>query len=272
MNDISRLGFGCVQLTAISSARAAQNLLSAVFDLGIRHFDTAPIYGQGYSEKIIGRFLKGRREKVSIATKFGLRPSTRPTLYPDIALPLNALRKRYRAPPEKSVRVPVDPHKASPVVTTRITKSDLQRDFSASCQAMSVDYIDLYLLHEHLPRSLDDDALQYLFWLKSSGQVGALGLAANGSNYLSLKPSNVTGWDVLQYEGGPAWPAHASLLRMFSEQTHNFHSCFKDVPRGNSEVFGSRLRSCLRENPSGRVIFGSTSLRHVLDNLSVIDS
>jgi aryl-alcohol dehydrogenase-like predicted oxidoreductase len=48
------------------------NLLAAMqtsLDSGISHFDTAADYGDGYSERIIGRFLKGRREAVFLATK-----------------------------------------------------------------------------------------------------------------------------------------------------------------------------------------------------------
>ena len=43
------------------------------FDLGINFFDTAPVYGFGHSEKLIGEALKPVRDKVIIATKCGLR-------------------------------------------------------------------------------------------------------------------------------------------------------------------------------------------------------
>lgn len=51
------------------------NLLAAMetaLDCGISHFDTAASYGDGYSERIVGRFLKGRREAVFLATKADL--------------------------------------------------------------------------------------------------------------------------------------------------------------------------------------------------------
>jgi len=40
-------------------------------DMGINFFDTAPAYGAGHSEKLLGRAIAGRRDKVVIATKFG---------------------------------------------------------------------------------------------------------------------------------------------------------------------------------------------------------
>lgn len=48
--------------------------LHAALDLGITLFDTADIYGCGHSERLLGQAIKGRRDRVVIATKFGLVP------------------------------------------------------------------------------------------------------------------------------------------------------------------------------------------------------
>lgn len=45
-----------------------------MFDLGVNIIDTAPAYGSGHSEEIVGQALKGYREKVMVSTKFGLDP------------------------------------------------------------------------------------------------------------------------------------------------------------------------------------------------------
>src|SRR5262245_36527115 len=87
-----RLGFGCVALTTLANPRTARRLLEGVFELGLLHFDTAPIYGQGYSERLLGDFLRDKRERVSVATKFGLAPGRPPRLPTGIALRLAALR------------------------------------------------------------------------------------------------------------------------------------------------------------------------------------
>jgi len=47
--------------------------IDAAFEHGVRLFDTAPIYGDGHSEEIVGKALVGKREKVLIATKWGLK-------------------------------------------------------------------------------------------------------------------------------------------------------------------------------------------------------
>jgi len=47
-------------------------VIDAALDAGITLFDTADIYGQGMSEDYIGRALEGRRDRVVLATKFGM--------------------------------------------------------------------------------------------------------------------------------------------------------------------------------------------------------
>ena len=74
MTDIasSSFGFGTAYLGRRHGLRDGSKLLSAAFDGGITHFDTAPMYGLGLAERILGRFLTGRRDAVTVATKVGL--------------------------------------------------------------------------------------------------------------------------------------------------------------------------------------------------------
>ena len=53
----SRVGFGTGGLLRIGSARRRQNTLAAALASGVTHFDTAPLYGFGESERALGRFL-----------------------------------------------------------------------------------------------------------------------------------------------------------------------------------------------------------------------
>src|SRR5271157_1777225 len=50
--------------------------IEASIDLGVNLIDTAPIYGFGLAEEIVGKAVKGKRDKVVIATKCGLRWNT----------------------------------------------------------------------------------------------------------------------------------------------------------------------------------------------------
>lgn len=68
------VGFGCMGLTGTYGTvdrDRSLDLLRCAFDLGVRHFDTADIYGHGENERIIAGALKGQRDQITIGTKFG---------------------------------------------------------------------------------------------------------------------------------------------------------------------------------------------------------
>jgi aryl-alcohol dehydrogenase-like predicted oxidoreductase len=76
--EVSRIGLGAMTMAgtytsegALDDAESIRTIHRAL-DLGVTHIDTAEIYGPFLSEEIVGRALKGRRDDVVIATKFGL--------------------------------------------------------------------------------------------------------------------------------------------------------------------------------------------------------
>ncbi|MGO1509171.1 MAG: aldo/keto reductase [Actinomycetales bacterium] len=75
--SVSRVGLGCNNLgrrgTVTEHQDGATALVHAAIDAGITFFDTANSYGPGVSETLLGEALKGRRDDVVVATKFGMK-------------------------------------------------------------------------------------------------------------------------------------------------------------------------------------------------------
>ena len=72
--DVLAIGLGCMSLSGTygpSDDKTAEALIQRAVDLGVDHFDSSDMYGWGQNEELLGRALKGRRDKVVIATKFG---------------------------------------------------------------------------------------------------------------------------------------------------------------------------------------------------------
>ncbi|HYZ22251.1 MAG TPA: aldo/keto reductase, partial [Rhodopila sp.] len=71
---VSAIGLGCMSLSGVYGAAddgASEDLIGHAIDRGIDHFDSSDMYGWGHNEQVLGRALKGRRDQVSVATKFG---------------------------------------------------------------------------------------------------------------------------------------------------------------------------------------------------------
>jgi len=71
--EVSLAGLGCNNFGWRIDAEGTAAVVTAAIESGINFFDTADIYGGGQSEEFLGRALKGRRDKVLIATKFGMK-------------------------------------------------------------------------------------------------------------------------------------------------------------------------------------------------------
>jgi aryl-alcohol dehydrogenase-like predicted oxidoreductase len=72
--EVSAVGLGCMSLSGVygtSDDEAGVRLIQRAVELGVDHFDSSDMYGWGQNEELLGRALKGRRNGVVIATKFG---------------------------------------------------------------------------------------------------------------------------------------------------------------------------------------------------------
>jgi aryl-alcohol dehydrogenase-like predicted oxidoreductase len=88
--SVSVVGMGCNQLGTICDQDLTTRIVSEAIDAGVNYFDTADEYGRDYSdpndvggwglsEKYLGQALKGRRDEVIIASKFGIPPPGDPS-------------------------------------------------------------------------------------------------------------------------------------------------------------------------------------------------
>ena len=72
--SVSAIGLGCMSLSGIygeADDPQSEDLIRHVIDTGVDLLDTADVYGSGHNETLVGRAIKGRRDRVVLATKFG---------------------------------------------------------------------------------------------------------------------------------------------------------------------------------------------------------
>src|ERR1700752_864886 len=137
------LGFGCVQLTTLPRQSQAVSILEHAFSLGITHFDVARAYGFGRAEGILAQFLRGRRERVTVTTKFGFQMPSGLAGNPRL---INAAKRLLGPFPALLRRA--QQRGSAMVKAGAFSPEAAVQSLEASLRALQTDYIDILLLHE----------------------------------------------------------------------------------------------------------------------------
>jgi aryl-alcohol dehydrogenase-like predicted oxidoreductase len=145
---ISALGLGCMGMSEFYGPTDEAESIATIhraLDLGITYLDTADVYGPFSNEVLVGGAIRGRRNQVFLATKFGILRSEDPN---------------YRGVSGRPEYV--------------------KRSFEASVKRLGVDVVDLYYQHRIDPNVPVEDTVGTMGRLVKEGKVRYLGLSEAG--------------------------------------------------------------------------------------------
>jgi D-threo-aldose 1-dehydrogenase len=275
--DIGKVGFGTPALLALETEHERQGLLAAALDAGITHFDTAPYYGYGEAEKILGRFITGRRDQVTITTKFGIAPPPLPGggsfagTVKKMVRQLGPLKRMLSRQAGKMVR------------RGAYTPEDARRSLEASLRALRTDHIDIFLLHEGGPDDCTPELLGFLEEQKARGVIERFGVGSEFSKVLGCSSLVPEFCQVLQFENSLLHPnrreitakpsnlliAHGGVGKSFKDLMQALaaddllcqqSSAALDADASQADVLAQAMLSwAAMDNPEGAVLVSSRS-------------
>ncbi|MGZ8580382.1 MAG: aldo/keto reductase [Actinomycetota bacterium] len=135
--EVSVVGLGCNNIGWRIDEERAREVVDAALHAGITLFDTADIYGDTEGEVFLSRALRGRRDRVVLATKFGKQ--------------------------------------GEPDLTGGASAAYVRRALDASLRRLGTDHIDLYQLHEARPETPISETLGVLDELVREGKIREIG-------------------------------------------------------------------------------------------------
>jgi len=182
--ETSALGFGCAGLFREPSRKIRVRLLETAYEVGIRHFDVAPMYGLGIAEQELGRVFRGRRDSVVIATKFGIEPTLAARQLARVQAPIRRLLRAIPTLRQQMISRAAGP--ASGTVGGLLYRSPCYDGASASASLeaslgeIGTDYVDLLLLHDPtLGAVSSDDVCAFLEGARDAGHIRTWGIAGD---------------------------------------------------------------------------------------------
>jgi aryl-alcohol dehydrogenase-like predicted oxidoreductase len=137
----------------------AVRAIQAAIDAGIDAIDTAPVYGCGHSEELVGRAIRGQRDRVKVLTKCSLRwDSTEGEYYFTIDAPAGGKVTVYKD----------------------VTAASIQYECEQSLRRLGIETIDLYQVHWPSESASAEETMSILNRLREQGKIREIGVSNYG--------------------------------------------------------------------------------------------
>lgn len=264
--ESSVLGFGCAPILGSISGDVGRKALETAMDSGINHLDIARSYGYGAAEDFVGKLISGKRDKLVIASKFGIKANWKAKLLGPIKPVVRMLRKRGTKQPDMKGVENNTSASVADVFHDRIelNSNEMITSLESSLRALKTDYLDYFFVHEPLDSlSNIDELLETAEKLKKAGKIRALGLAYMRDQQ-HLHEAYLHRFDILQFNNSPGSVGYSETLQTRGNESNII---FSPMRGGNTNLKpGQKLQQLFADFPKSVILCSMFNQKHILAN------
>ncbi|GAB3784597.1 hypothetical protein GCM10028818_44570 [Spirosoma horti] len=268
----SALGFGCAPILGSVDKVKAQRALDCALDCGITHLDLARSYGYGEAEEFVGKRIKGRRDQLILASKFGIQANWKAALMrpvkPLVRLVLDNWRRQ-----SLPGNIPLTLTKPAAMADrfhdrTPLRATSMRQSLEKSLRALHTDYLDYFFIHEPQEGLVYFDELALMAeQLKKEGKIRAWGLAYFRSQE-SIHKAYLSKFDVLQFDNSPGSSGYDQVV---SERGSRANILFSPLSGGTKTMTPSeKLNKLFEDFPNSVVLCSMFNQQHLRNNTELI--
>jgi aryl-alcohol dehydrogenase-like predicted oxidoreductase len=221
----SEIGMGCASLGSRVGRREGLNALARAWDAGITWFDVAPSYGDAEAEAVLGEFVRGKRDKLRICTKVGIRPARTPLL-------MRAAKPMVRVIVDSVPMVRKYVARARPMAKNLpITAELISTSIDESLRRLRTDHVEVLALHGADENEvIRDEILAALERIVRTGKAKAISIASClDAGLLGVAHSSI--YQIIQVANNPFEPSLTEAekrqqLRPITFVTHSAYGAF----------------------------------------------
>lgn len=268
--ESSALGFGCAPIMGSVDSKKARFAIECALDNGINHFDLARSYGYGDAEKFVGKIVKNKRDKVVLASKFGIYANWKATLLKPVKPLVRYARENLKKDSVNKEKLINDMPKIADHFHNRIPlrKSEMKISVEKSLRELNTDYLDYLFIHEPLDTLTHFDELAELAEVfKKEGKIRGWGLAYMQSQQ-SFHKTYLDKFDVLQFNNSSGTLDYDNVVKNRGLMPNIIFSPLNGGDKNKSPK--EKFNKIFEDFPNSVVLCSMFNEKHIIENVKLV--
>lgn len=266
----SVLGFGCAPILGSINKKTAQYALDFALENGVNHLDLARSYGYGDAEGFVGKAIKGKRDQLVLASKFGIEANWKASFMKPLKPIAREVKNFIKKNKNQTLTITNSKNVADRFLDriVPLRANLMKKSLEKSLIELQTDYLDYFFIHEPFHSvTYIDEINEMVQRLKEEGKIRAFGIAYMQTQE-HLHQNYLSSFDILQFDK----PAElADYNELVKRRGNEKNILFSPMKGGGSATANEKLKNLLNDFSQSIVLCSMFNLAHVRENIRIAE-